>query len=113
LDGSLLHAHLADLADSTLAPWAGLEPWSLVATAAETVRTLIETLDGDFVLTRGVAVHRTATVESGALVKPPAIVGPGCFVAAGATLRGGVWLEQSCTLGPGVELKSSFLFRDT
>lgn len=27
-----------------------------------------------------------------------------------AYLRGGVWLERSCVVGPGAELKSSFLF---
>jgi bifunctional N-acetylglucosamine-1-phosphate-uridyltransferase/glucosamine-1-phosphate-acetyltransferase GlmU-like protein len=38
------------------------------------------------------------------------VVGPGCFVAAGAYVRGGCWLEADCILGPGAELKSSFVF---
>ena len=32
-------------------------------------------------------------------------------LAAGAYLRGGVWLEEACIVGPGAELKASFLFR--
>lgn len=28
-------------------------------------------------------------------------------------MRGGCWLEESCIVGPGVELKSSFLFTGT
>ncbi len=55
------------------------------------------------------AVHRTATVEPGALIKGPAVVGPDCFVASSALLRGGVFLAQGCIVGPGCELKSSFM----
>jgi NDP-sugar pyrophosphorylase family protein len=50
-------------------------------------------------------------MESGAVIKGPAIIGPGCFIAAGAYVRGGCWLEADCILGPGSELKSSFVFR--
>ena len=46
----------------------------------------------------------------GAVIKGPAIIGPNSFVAAGAYVRGGCWLEADCILGPGAELKSSFVF---
>ena len=49
-------------------------------------------------------------VEAGAIIKGPAIIGPDCFIAAGAYLRGGCWLEARCVIGPGSELKSSFVF---
>jgi len=58
-----------------------------------------------------IAVHRTATVEPGAIIKGPAIIGPDCFVAATAYLRGGVFLDQRCIVGPGCELKTTFMFR--
>ena len=45
-----------------------------------------------------------------ALVKAPAIIGPRCFIGAGSLIRGGCWLEENCIIGPGCELKSSFLF---
>jgi UDP-N-acetylglucosamine diphosphorylase / glucose-1-phosphate thymidylyltransferase / UDP-N-acetylgalactosamine diphosphorylase / glucosamine-1-phosphate N-acetyltransferase / galactosamine-1-phosphate N-acetyltransferase len=35
------------------------------------------------------------------------------FIAAGAYVRGGCWLEANCVLGPGAELKSSFVFAGT
>src|SRR5262249_37763796 len=58
-----------------------------------------------------IATHRTATIEDGAVIKGPAIIGARCFIAAGSYLRGGVWLDEGCTIGPGTELKSSFVFR--
>ena len=58
----------------------------------------------------GTAVHETAIIETGAIIKGPAIIGPRCFIAATAYLRGGVFLDEDCILGPGTELKSSFMF---
>jgi NDP-sugar pyrophosphorylase family protein len=63
-----------------------------------------------YVMSENIAVHRSSTVETGAIVKGPAIIGPDCFIAAGAYVRGGCWLEARCIIGPGAELKSSFVF---
>lgn len=35
------------------------------------------------------------------------------MVASGAYLRGGNWVGEDCVLGPGTELKSSFVFAGT
>ena len=56
-------------------------------------------------------MHCSATVEPGAIVKRPAIIGARCFVAATSYLRGGVFLDEDCIIGPGAELKSSFMFK--
>lgn len=99
---------------SLLAPWAGEPPWRLTAEAEAIVSRLLAELPiGDFVLAGGIALHRTATIEMGAILKPPAIVGARAFVAAGAYVRGGVWLDEACSVGPGSEVKSSFLFRSS
>lgn len=96
---------------SPLAPWRDIAPWRLTSESPAIVRTLLADLGGDeWRVTGEVAVHVTATVEVGAVLKGPLVVGPRCFVAAGAYLRGGCWLEADCTLGPGAELKSSFMF---
>ncbi len=68
-------------------------------------------LDVDYRSSGNVAVHASATIEPGAVVKGPAIIGPRCLVAAGAYLRGGVYLDEECIVGPNAELKSSLLFR--
>lgn len=109
---SLSH-YLADIDTSPLAPFASLLPWQLVGDVARIVRQWIATLPAEeYVIDGDVAIHRTATVEAGAVLKGPLIVGPVCFIAAGAYLRGGNWLDRGCSLGPGVELKSSFVFAD-
>ncbi|MEO7241818.1 MAG: LpxA family transferase [Variovorax sp.] len=90
---------------------AEVEPWHLTTQAPSVVRALLAQLSADaFDIRAEVAVHRTATVEPGAVLKGPLILGAGCFVAAGAYLRGGNWVDDGCTLGPGTELKSSFVF---
>jgi NDP-sugar pyrophosphorylase family protein len=97
-------------------PWTAVEkddPWNIAARAAELVAAATGRLGADYAIVDAVAVHRTATVESGVVLKGPLIIGPGCFVAAHCYLRGGVWLDEGCSLGPGCEVKSSFLFGRT
>jgi bifunctional N-acetylglucosamine-1-phosphate-uridyltransferase/glucosamine-1-phosphate-acetyltransferase GlmU-like protein len=109
-----LAAYIAGFASSPLAPWAASLPWELPPRAAEIVRRLLAGLPaGDYVVEGEVAVHRSARVEPGAVLKGPLILGADCFVAAGAYLRGGNWVDACCSIGPGVELKSSFVFAGT
>lgn len=105
---------IAQFAASPLARFGALSPWSLTAQSVTIVRELLAALDlAEFVVSDEIAVHRTATVETGAVLKGPLIIGAGCFVATGAYLRGGNWIGANCTFGPGVELKSSFAFAGT
>ena len=106
--------YIASFTDSPLAAHGGLAPWALTTQAEAIVRGLLGTLPLDGYHVEGdIAVHASAVVEPGAVLKGPLVLGPGCFVAAGAYLRGGNWLQADCTLGPGAELKSSFVFRGT
>ncbi|QXQ16327.1 LpxA family transferase [Pseudomonas tolaasii] len=103
--------YIAGFSQSTLAPWAELAPWALAAQAPAIVRQLLAQLPADeYTLEGDVAVHRTATVEAGALLKGPLIIGARCFIACGSLLRGGCWLDAHCIIGPGAELKTSFVF---
>ncbi len=109
-----LHAHIAGFAASPLAKWGASMPWELTRRAPEIVRALLAELSaGEYVIDGEVAVHRSASVEPGAVLKGPLILGAGCFVAAGAYLRGGNWVDARCSIAPGVELKSSFVFAGT
>jgi UDP-N-acetylglucosamine diphosphorylase / glucose-1-phosphate thymidylyltransferase / UDP-N-acetylgalactosamine diphosphorylase / glucosamine-1-phosphate N-acetyltransferase / galactosamine-1-phosphate N-acetyltransferase len=95
---------------SALAPWADHAPWELTSNSEAIVRQLLGALAcGDYSIENDIAVHRTAIVETGAVLKGPLILGANCFVAAGAYLRGGNWVDQRCIFGPGAELKSSFV----
>lgn len=107
-------SYIASLTRSALARWNDLLPWELTAQSSGVVRALLAELPvHDFVLSDEVAIHRTAVVEPGAVLKGPLILGAGCFVAAGAYLRGGNWVAENCIIGPGAELKSSFVFAGT
>lgn len=106
-----LDDHITGFAMSPLARFVARTPWALVADAPVIVRALLETLPpSDYVIDGEIALHRSATVEAGAVLKGPLIVGPRGFIATGAHLRGGNWLDTDCLVGPGSELKASFLF---
>lgn len=107
-----LGGYVARFASSPLAHWIGLDPWTLTTQSVSTARQLVRMIDDPaYDIAGDVAIHRSATVEDGAMVKGPVVIGPGCFVAAGAYVRDGCWLEEAVILGPGAELKSSFVFR--
>lgn len=86
-------------------------PWRVVQRADVLVSAAFETLSSDYRIVGGVAAHLGAIVETGAVIKRPAIIGPGCLVAATAYLRGGVFMDEDCIVGPGAELKSTFMFK--
>jgi UDP-N-acetylglucosamine diphosphorylase / glucose-1-phosphate thymidylyltransferase / UDP-N-acetylgalactosamine diphosphorylase / glucosamine-1-phosphate N-acetyltransferase / galactosamine-1-phosphate N-acetyltransferase len=110
----LLADFIESFGTSPLARWRSSAPWALTSQSEAIVRTLLgELIAAEFNVANEVAVHRTATVEPGAVLKGPLIVGPHCFVATGAYLRGGNWIAERCTFGPGAELKSSFVFAGT
>jgi UDP-N-acetylglucosamine diphosphorylase / glucose-1-phosphate thymidylyltransferase / UDP-N-acetylgalactosamine diphosphorylase / glucosamine-1-phosphate N-acetyltransferase / galactosamine-1-phosphate N-acetyltransferase len=87
-----------------------LVPWLATTDAIAIVTAMIGETTGDFVCDAGNAIHTSAVIEPGAILKAPCLIGPNCFVAAGAYLRGGVWLERDVIIGPGCEIKSSFIF---
>lgn len=84
-------------------------PWKITANAENFIRVAQARLDSGFQFKNDIAIHETATIEAGAVIKGPAIIGPDCFIAAGAYLRGGIYLEQACIIGPYSELKTTFI----
>ncbi len=86
-------------------------PWQVTQQAEVHVVKALSKLPGGYDLANGVAIHQTAIIEPGAIIKGPAMIGPRCFVAAGAYLRGGVFMDEDCIVGPGAELKTTFMFK--
>lgn len=85
-------------------------PWNLTANIESILLEKMKTLGPDYAIADDVAIHRTATVDSRAILKAPAIVSQQCFIGAHAYLRGGVYLDEKVSIGPGCEIKSSFIF---
>jgi NDP-sugar pyrophosphorylase family protein len=85
------------------------EPWDITKKIVEIINELIPSLNEDFNINDGIAVHKTAVIESGVTLKSPVIIGAGCFIGAHAYLRGGVYLANNVSIGPGCEIKSSII----
>ncbi|MFM1980041.1 MAG: hypothetical protein RLZ68_1306 [Pseudomonadota bacterium] len=109
-----LGQYIASFSTSPLASLGDVNPWELTRHSESVVRQLLTALDkNEYTVSGEVAIHNSTTVEDGAVIKGPCILGPSCFVAAGAYIRGGNWVSDHCTFGPGAELKSSFVFHGT
>lgn len=91
----------------------GLAPWQVPDELGTIIGQLISNLDEGYLISHGVAVHITAEIEPGAVIKAPAVIGPDCFIAANAYLRGGVILGEKVIIGPGCEVKSSVIASGT
>lgn len=103
--------YISGFAGTVLAPWSALAPWEMVGQAPQIVRALLKGLSAEeFEIVDDIAVHRSAEVEAGAVLKGPLIIGADCLIASGAYLRGGCWVDERCIIGPGAELKTSFVF---
>lgn len=84
-------------------------PWNIVEKIESIILKRIETLGTDFTIENSIAIHKTAKIEQHAVLKGPMIISANCFVGAHAYLRGGVFLADKTSIGPGCEVKSSLL----
>jgi NDP-sugar pyrophosphorylase family protein len=89
------------------------QPWEVTECLKEIIRLKLKTLDDDYKIADEIAIHKTAVVETGVVLKSPAIIGPGCVVGAHAYFREGVFLDRSVKIGPGCEIKNSIIFSGT
>ncbi|QRF63308.1 LpxA family transferase (plasmid) [Variovorax paradoxus] len=106
-----LQDYVRRITSCPLRAWANRPPWELTTRSETVVSELImETANDDFDVIDNVLIHRTAIVERNAVLKGPLVIGPRSFIASGAYLRGGCWLDEDCVIGPGCEVKSSFIF---
>jgi NDP-sugar pyrophosphorylase family protein len=90
-----------------------LTPWGIIQNLPSILPEIITNLGNDFEIKEGVAIHKTATVESSVVIKAPAVVGANCFVGGNACLRGGVYLEKSVVIGTSCEVKSSIILANS
>lgn len=85
--------------------------WHLPGHAEQIISDRAKSLAPEFVRHGSAWIHHSATVEEHVIMKGPIIIGPRSFIGAHAYLRGGVFLDEEVVIGPGCEVKSSFLFR--
>ena len=88
----------------------GLQPWHITQNLSLIISEMINSLDLNYRVDNGIAIHSTATIEEGSVLKPPLIICANCFIGAHAYLRGGVFLGSNVKIGTGCEIKSSIIF---
>lgn len=85
-------------------------PWLVTESISQLIRAKLATLSDEFVIREDVAIHKSARIEGNTVFKAPLIISSGCFVGAHAYIRGGVFLDENVSIGPGCEIKSSMTF---
>jgi UDP-N-acetylglucosamine diphosphorylase / glucose-1-phosphate thymidylyltransferase / UDP-N-acetylgalactosamine diphosphorylase / glucosamine-1-phosphate N-acetyltransferase / galactosamine-1-phosphate N-acetyltransferase len=99
--------------NATFATHALLAPWRFTMQAKKLILEKMSTLESDYKIFNDVAIHNSVVIDSHAILKGPAIISPNCFVGAHSYIRGGVFLDQNVSLGPGCEVKTSFIFSNS
>jgi NDP-sugar pyrophosphorylase family protein len=90
-----------------------LMPWEITGRLPGIIQQMSGLLDQKYSIENGIAIHETAIIEAGAIIKGPAVIGPHCFIASSAYLRNGVFLASSVHIGPGCEIKSSLICQNS
>lgn len=88
-------------------------PWRITQSAIDIILEKIRHLNGDYKILNNVAIHKSVTIDSHAILKGPAIISRNCFIGAHCSLRGGVFLDENVSIGPGCEVKASLIFSNT
>lgn len=90
-----------------------LRPWAIIENLENTLSQYIKTLDSDFKIENNIAIHKTATIEQGVILKGTIIISENCFIGANAYLRGPIFLSNSVKVGPSSEIKQSIIFANS
>jgi bifunctional UDP-N-acetylglucosamine pyrophosphorylase / glucosamine-1-phosphate N-acetyltransferase len=90
-----------------------MQPWEITGKMPAIIEKMLTRLNSEYSMRDGIAIHKTAIVEQAVIFKAPLVIGPNCFIGAHAYLRGGVYLGDSSSVGPGCEVKTSIIFSHT
>ena len=89
-------------------------PWDIAGNMAAIVSRIIAGLNAEeYLVADGIAIHHTARIEEGAIIKGPAVINKDCFIAAHAYIREGVYMGAHVSVGPGCEIKSSLILSNS
>jgi NDP-sugar pyrophosphorylase family protein len=86
-------------------------PWIIMSQLQEMLSSHFKSLDkNEYLIKENIAIHKSAVIEQGVVMKGIGIIGENCFVGAHAYLRGRFFLGKKVSVGPGCEIKSSLIF---
>lgn len=98
---------------STFVGLGDMQPWDITQNLSDIIRKKIESLDDNYIVKDGIAIHKTARIEGRVILKAPIIISANCFIGANAYLRNGVYLGKATSVGPCCEVKTSIIFNHT
>ncbi len=87
-----------------------LQPWEITDNLDAILLQNIKALDHHYKIENNIAIHKTATIEQGVVLKGTIIISENCFISANAYLRGPIFLGNNVKIGPGSEIKQSIIF---
>jgi NDP-sugar pyrophosphorylase family protein len=90
-----------------------LQPWEIIDDLDNCILHIIQKLNNDFIIDNNIAIHKSAIVEQGVIMKGTIIISENCFVGANAYLRGPIFLSNEVKIGPSSEIKQSIIFDKT
>ena len=87
-------------------------PWQALRELSQFIYILGECLDKrEFNnISKGIWIHKTASVAKSALICPPCIIGANTQLRHCAFIRGSVLIGNNCVAGNSTEIKNSILF---
>ena len=94
----------------TLSKIGNSQPWEIIDNLEYLLLQIIKTLDHNYKIENNIAIHKTAIIEQGVILKGTIIISENCFVRANAYLRGPILLSKSVKVGPSSEIKQSIIF---
>lgn len=90
-----------------------LQPWEIIDHLEEILLQVIKSLDSNYKIENNIAIHHTATIEQGVIMKGTIVIAENCFVGANAYLRGPIYLGSAVKVGPSSEIKQSIILDNT
>ncbi len=89
------------------------EPWNIVNDLDTILLNKIKQLSSDYKIEGNTAIHKTAVIEQGVILKGTIIISENVYIGAHAYLRGPILLGKSVKIGPGSEIKQAFISDNT
>jgi NDP-sugar pyrophosphorylase family protein len=87
-----------------------LQPWELIDNLENKLFQQLKTLNNEYKIENNIAIHKTAIIEQGVILKGTIIISENCFIGANAYLRGPIFLSKLVKVGPSSEIKQSIIF---
>lgn len=89
------------------------QPWEIVSELENILADQILQLNTDYKIENKIAIHKTAIIEQGVVLKGTIIISENCFIGANAYFRGPVFLGKSVKVGPSTEIKQSVILNNS